>query len=681
MTTKTGGVDLTEERRADYADFNQMSHETNRQYTFRNHIVASVCPQLHGLFSVKLAVLLTLIGGVKREFANGHRIRGQSHLLLIGDPGTGKSQFLRYAAKLSPRSVMTTGVGTTSAGLTCTAVKDSGEWMLEAGALVLADRGLCCIDEFSTIREADRATIHEAMEQQTLSVAKAGLVCKLNTRTTIIAATNPKGKYDENEDVSVNTNIASPLLSRFDLAFVLLDRPDETKDRLLSSFVLNSHLVAGAEPLGMREPLDALELDAANGALSADAADNNNSRNNNNNSRNNNTNTNSNNNNNNNTSARASPKKQSPVGARVEGDDVAGSTVGGLKTLSVRDWKRRMLLNGEAYGGQYDGDPTASQAHKSREPPEWQVPNNAAFGNFNNIRPDEDTISQNSMLTAKRSKLIEEAGKMLAQTWTIDKMQAFIAYVKETFTSVELSRGAKTIISEYYRYQRECDSRNQARTTVRLLESLIRIAQAHARLMQRGVAEPEDAVIAVQLVDSSMASGAILGGSVGVDSDFPEDADEEMERLCLKVVKKLKVADDELTGSSYQGAEDFFVGRTKWRSSMQAWPPWYRTTWPDAQPVMQELHSQERVRQQQHQQPQQHQPYHQRQQQRQRQQQHPHYSQDNGHRHAREEDEVDEFGGGGSMMSSGSVGNSGRARKRRRKKRWAQEEEEEEEEY
>ena len=640
MTTKTGGVDLTEERRTEYANYNQLSRETNRQYTFRNHIVASVCPQLHGLFSVKLAVLLTLIGGVKREFANGHRIRGQSHLLLIGDPGTGKSQFLRYAAKLSPRSVMTTGVGTTSAGLTCTAVKDSGEWMLEAGALVLADRGLCCIDEFSTIREADRATIHEAMEQQTLSVAKAGLVCKLNTRTTIIAATNPKGKYDENEDVSVNTNIASPLLSRFDLAFVLLDRPDATKDRLLSSFVLNSHLVVGASPLGMREPLDTLESDAASGTLNVGGNDKSNS-------------------NNIKKGGQATPnvtrpKKQSPVGARVEADDVAGSAVGGLKTLSMRDWKQRMLLDGELHAGQ-----------SNPSPHEWKASNSAKFGNFNGYRAEEESRSDDSNLKAKRSRLIEEAGNALAQTWTIEKMQAFIAYVKEAFPSVDLSRGAKTIISEYYRYQRECDSRNQARTTVRLLESLIRIAQAHARLMQRGIAEPEDAVIAVQLVDSSMASGAILGGSIGVDSDFPEDADEEMERLCLKVVKKLKVADDELNAHEDMGEQDYFVGRTKWRSGMQTWPTWYRRTWPDAQPVMQELHSQ--VVGEQQQQFQQHSESRHAQDH----SSHQHYPQSNVSLHVSEED--DDISSGRSMASSRSIGNSGRARKRRRKKSWAEE--------
>eukprot|EP01059_Diplonema_ambulator_P000932 TRINITY_DN10722_c0_g1_i1.p1 TRINITY_DN10722_c0_g1~~TRINITY_DN10722_c0_g1_i1.p1 ORF type:complete len:898 (+),score=230.69 TRINITY_DN10722_c0_g1_i1:1815-4508(+) len=214
-------------------------------------IIASICPSIHGNEMVKAGIACSLFGGVRKEAKGGHKLRGDINVLLVGDPGCAKSQFLKYVEKTSPRSVFTTGKGSTAVGLTAAVHKDSmtGEWTLEGGAMVIADQGHCLIDEFDKMSDQDRTSIHEAMEQQTISIAKAGIVTSLQARCSIVAAANPiMGHYDSTVTFENQVNLTQPILSRFDLLFAIRDTVDPIKDTQLARFVLNSHM--RSHPLG-----------------------------------------------------------------------------------------------------------------------------------------------------------------------------------------------------------------------------------------------------------------------------------------------------------------------------------------------------------------------------------------------------------------------------------------------
>ncbi|XP_076053168.1 DNA helicase MCM9-like isoform X2 [Oratosquilla oratoria] len=386
LVMKANNVTVQNKQRSTAAVTDEMREEHHNfweAYQFdplngRNHILSSFCPQVYGLYVVKLAVAVVIAGGVQKQDSSGTRIRGESHLLLVGDPGTGKSQFLKYVSNLVPRCVLTTGIGTTNAGLTVAAVKEGAEWALEAGALVLADGGVCCIDEFSSVKEADRAAIHEAMEQQTISVAKAGLVCKLNTRCTILAATNPKGQYDPEESLTVNVALASPLLSRFDLILVMLDTKNPDWDRIVSTYILE-----GKDPL------------------------------------------------------------------------------------------------------------------------------------------EENATSNNS--------------------WNLEQLQAYFLHIRSFHP--KMTPQANVILARYYQLQRQTDNGNQARTTIRLLESLVRLSQGHARLLMHTEVKTVDAVVAVTLMEASMCGASLIAGINPLHTAFPRVPREEYRHQAQVVLEKLGLGD------------------------------------------------------------------------------------------------------------------------------------------
>ncbi|QPV64966.1 minichromosome maintenance protein MCM [Halosimplex litoreum] len=232
-------MDITEE---DKQEIVELSGREN----IYDEMVGAIAPSIYGYEREKLSMILQLFSGVTKHLPDESRIRGDLHMLLIGDPGTGKSQMLSYIKNIAPRSVYTSGKGSSSAGLTAAAVRDDfgdgQQWTLEAGALVLADQGIAAVDELDKMAADDRSAMHQALEQQEISVSKAGINATLKSRCSLLGAANPKyGRFDQYEPISEQIDLEPALISRFDLIFTVTDQPDEEKDRNLADHILRTN--------------------------------------------------------------------------------------------------------------------------------------------------------------------------------------------------------------------------------------------------------------------------------------------------------------------------------------------------------------------------------------------------------------------------------------------------------
>uniref|UniRef100_A0A6B2L1Q7 DNA replication licensing factor MCM5 n=1 Tax=Arcella intermedia TaxID=1963864 RepID=A0A6B2L1Q7_9EUKA len=250
MDTEGNGRARNDFTAIEIEEFRKLAHSQD----IYQKIVQSIAPAIYGHTDIKRVVATQLFGGCAKHLSDGINLRGDINILLLGDPGTAKSQILKFVEKVSPIGVYTSGKGSSAAGLTASVSKDPStkEFYLEGGAMVLADRGIVCIDEFDKMRIQDRVAIHEAMEQQTISIAKAGITTILNSRTAVLAAANPNfGSYDDTRTTQENLNeFRSSILSRFDCIFLIKDTRNEQRDLTIARHVMDVHMKAstGDEP-------------------------------------------------------------------------------------------------------------------------------------------------------------------------------------------------------------------------------------------------------------------------------------------------------------------------------------------------------------------------------------------------------------------------------------------------
>jgi len=225
--------------------------EMSKRANLSQLITNSIAPSIYGHDYIKLAIAFAMFGGQEKKSTSKHRVRGDINILILGDPGTGKSQFLKWIENVAPRAVYATGKGASAVGLTAGVRRDpvTQEWTLQGGALVLADRGICMIDEFDKMNEQDRTSIHEAMEQQSISISKAGIVTRLQARCAVIAAANPVGgRYDGSRTFVENVDLTDPILSRFDILAVVRDKVNIRRDTELAHWVVDNHLRSHPDP-------------------------------------------------------------------------------------------------------------------------------------------------------------------------------------------------------------------------------------------------------------------------------------------------------------------------------------------------------------------------------------------------------------------------------------------------